>query len=81
MFRIGGDEFVSFLEGDSFASRQSLMTEFETAIENNLHSGAVTIASGLAEFQPGQDSSYRKLFEKADSKMYQRKGSLKAMAE
>ncbi len=80
VFRIGGDEFVSFLEGDSFASRQSLMTEFEAAVENNLHSGAVTIASGLAEFQPGQDSSYRKLFEKADSKMYQRKGSLKAMA-
>jgi hypothetical protein len=39
------------------------------------------IASGLAVFRPGYDNSYRRVFERADQRMYDRKGSLKAMGK
>lgn len=80
VFRIGGDEFVAFLEGNDYRNRKELMAEFETQIEENLHSGGVVVASGLAVFRPGYDNSYRRVFERADQRMYDRKGSLKAMA-
>ena len=80
VFRIGGDEFVAFLEGEDFRNRKELLSAFETQIEENLHSGKVVIASGLAVFRPGYDNSYRRVFERADQRMYDRKGSLKAMA-
>ena len=80
VFRIGGDEFVAFLEGEDYRNRIELLSAFETQIEENLHRGEVVIASGLAVFRPGYDKSYRRVFERADQRMYARKGSLKAMA-
>lgn len=79
VFRIGGDEFVAFLEGDDYSNRKELLSAFETQIEKNLQHGDVVIASGLAVFRPGYDNSYRRVFERADQRMYDRKGSLKAM--
>ena len=79
VFRIGGDEFVAFLEGDDYSNRKELLSAFETQIEKNLQHGDVVIASGLAVFRPGYDNSYRRVFERADRRMYDRKGSLKAM--
>jgi hypothetical protein len=33
----------------------------------------------MAEFRPGQDNSYRRVFERADHRMYDRKAVLKSM--
>ena len=44
----------------------------------NRHTGKAVVASGLAEFRPGQDNSYRRVFERADRRMYMRKSTLKA---
>ena len=79
VFRIGGDEFVAFLEGEDYRNRKELLTAFETQIEENLYRGEVVIASGLAVFRPGYDNSYRRVFKRADKRMYDRKGSLKTM--
>ena len=81
VFRIGGDEFVAYLEGEDYKSRKILLAAFETQIEENLHAGNPVIASGLAVFRPGRDNSYRRVFERADQRMYDRKGVLKAMEE
>lgn len=80
VFRVGGDEFVAYLEGEDYRNRKELLAAFETQVEENLHHGEVVIASGLAVFRPGYDNSYRRVFERADQRMYDRKGSLKAMA-
>lgn len=81
VYRIGGDEFVAYLEGDDYENRTELLEDFEHMVELNLHAGKIVIASGLATFRPGEDNSYRKVFERADRRMYDRKGALKAMKE
>lgn len=78
VFRIGGDEFVALLEGEDYQNRTSLLAEFETQADINLCNGSTVVASGLATFRPGEDYSYRQVFERADARMYDRKGLLKA---
>ena len=79
VYRIGGDEFVAILEGEDYQNRKNLITSFENQVEENLKSGLAVVASGLAVFRREQDHSYRRVFERADQRMYDRKGYLKAM--
>ena len=79
VFRTGGDEFVVILKGEDFQNRKLLLAGFETQIEENIRNNAAVVASGLAVFRPGEDNSFRRVFERADQRMYDRKGSLKAM--
>jgi len=79
VFRIGGDEFVVFLEGEDFRNRKALLAAFETQIDENVRLGEPVVASGMAVFRRGHDNSYRRVFERADHRMYDRKGVLKAM--
>ena len=78
VYRIGGDEFVAVLEGEDYRDRKSLLDEFNYIVEMNRKAGKVVVASGLATFRPGTDNSYRKVFERADQRMYERKSALKA---
>lgn len=79
VYRIGGDEFVAILEGEDYHNRKNLIASFEIQVEENLKSGLAVVASGLAVFRREQDHSYRRVFERADQRMYDRKGYLKAM--
>lgn len=79
VFRIGGDEFVAFLEGEDFRNRKTVLAAFETQMDENVRQGKPVVASGMAVFRHGHDNSYRRVFERADHRMYDRKGALKAM--
>ena len=79
VYRIGGDEFVVILEGDAFKGRTEQLAAFDRQIENNLRSGKLVVSSGMAEYIKETDKSYRDIFERADTKMYQRKKELKDM--
>lgn len=79
VFRIGGDEFVVFLEGSDFQNTASLVEAFEQQIEQNQKEGLVVVASGFAEYILDEDSCYQTIFERADHKMYERKKLLKDM--
>ena len=79
VFRIGGDEFVAYLEGEDFENRKELLDAFNRRVEENLREGKVIVASGLSEFRPGDDNGFRRVFERADRRMYGRKSVLKAM--
>ena len=80
VFRIGGDEFVAMLEGEEYRNRKALQEAFEDAVERNRKSGSVVVvACGFAIFRPGHDNSCRRIFERADRRMYDRKGALKDM--
>ena len=78
VFRIGGDEFVAFLEGEDFRNRKILLAAFETQTDENVRLGKPVVASGMSVFRHGHDNSYRRVFERADQRMYDRKGALKA---
>ena len=77
----GGAGFVAMLEGEDYENRKTLLAEFDTQMEENQERGGVVIATGLAVYRPGKDNSYRRIFERADHRMYDRKGTLKSMEE
>ena len=81
VFRIGGDEFVAFLEGSDYANRKILLAGFEDQVEANLRAGRAVVSSGMAVFRYGHDKCFRRVFERADQRMYDRKGLLKSMVE
>lgn len=72
---------MALLEGEDFAQRKILLAEFDTQMEENQKRGGVVVATGLSVYRPGKDHSFRRIFERADQRMYDRKGSLKAMEE
>ncbi len=77
VYRIGGDEFVAILEGEDYRDRAGILGAFDMKMEKNLRSDRVVIATGMSEYDPARDSSYRSIFERADAIMYQRKKILK----
>ena len=76
VYRIGGDEFVVFLEGTDYEQRSELLESLDSRMAENAKTGGVVIAAGMAEYQPG-DSHLFDVFSRADSLMYERKKQLK----
>ncbi|MCR5673347.1 MAG: GGDEF domain-containing protein [Lachnospiraceae bacterium] len=79
VFRIGGDEFIAFLEGEDYRNRILLIDTFNDRVESNIKNDGVVISAGLAIFDPDKDGDYDTIFERADRKMYERKNKLKNM--
>ena len=77
VFRIGGDEFVTVLEGEDYQNRHDLFASFNEQVEHNMRNGGAVIAGGMEIYDPGCDRSFEEVFEKADVKMYERKKQLK----
>lgn len=83
VFRIGGDEFLCLLVGEDYQSRDRLMGRIRSVIRKNEEKGDpiyenVSIASGLAVYNPATDKSASNVFEKADKLMYENKARMKA---
>ncbi len=79
VYRIGGDEFVAFLEGDDYKNSKAILNEFNRQMEENQLAGKVVISCGYEKFNPMTDSKFLNVFERADKKMYERKTILKSM--
>lgn len=77
VFRIGGDEFCAILEGSDYKYRVSLLSEFDSQVEENRSKGLVVVSSGMSVFDPETDKDFAAVFERADKKMYERKRQLK----
>ena len=78
VFRIGGDEFVVFIDNDSYPEKQSLLDRLQMlVIENIKKRNGPVIASGMACYERGNDKSVSDVFERADIKMYENKKYLK----
>lgn len=63
--RIGGDEFVVIAEGGTGGMAEGMACVGASA--------AVSMAQGLAEYEPGADTCYREVFNRADLAMYHSK--------
>ena len=79
VFRIGGDEFAVILEGADHENRETLMDEFHRRVEENRKAGKALVAAGMAEYLPGIDFSFERVFKRADRQMYLRKEELKRL--
>lgn len=78
LYRFGGDEFVSILEGDNFKKRQKWHNDFNKEIEKYLNSGdKPVISSGISKYRKETDNTFRAVFYRADKMMYSRKEFLK----
>ena len=76
VFRIGGDEFVVFLQGDDYIKRDYLMLELSDRLKGP--DNDISFATGIAVFVPGKDYSMERVFIRADEEMYKNKTAIKA---
>ena len=80
VFRIGGDEFVVILRDQDYEDRSELLADVRRQVEENIRMGeGPVVATGLAEFRPGEDRSVEAAFNRADSQMYGEKARLKEL--
>ncbi len=77
VFRIGGDEFAVILGEADFPNRAALLRSLRDHSEQANREGGVVVASGMAEWRPGEDTGLTTLFERADAAMYENKRKLK----
>ena len=75
VYRIGGEEFVVVVEGESIDNASRLAEQLRTIIEANdlAPGGSVTISLGVAEHEPGE--SARHWCRRADDALYEAKNS------
>lgn len=82
IYRIGGDEFVAILEHTDFTNYVQLMQDFTAAMEEQARieppENRVSIARGLAVYNPESDLVFSNVFKRADDAMYQNKAAMKA---
>lgn len=77
-FRIGGDEFLAIIENASDTDIAQRMERLKEKIQaynqaNGSDGAGLSISKGSAAFRPGQDTSFRDVFVRADEEMYSEK--------
>ena len=72
------DEFAVILRGRDYEQREALMGEMARHNAQGRSSGGAIVASGLAEYRPGEDDRVSAVYERADAMMYLDKKRLKA---
>ena len=82
VFRIGGDEFAVILENEDYQNRKEL-TELFDKKANEIRASAenkweqVSVALGMAEYDPQSDTSVDDVIHRADKTMYENKRTRK----
>lgn len=79
VFRVGGDEFIVLLKGEDYKLRDEVLRAINKKIEKNIKTGKVVFSLGMAIYEPKTDTSFREIFTRADTLMYERKMQLKNM--
>ena len=77
LYRYGGDEFVLLIEGDEYKDRHQVLEAFNKEIDKSFVTGNPIIATGISDYRPGKDNTFRAVFNRADERMYIRKKQLK----
>ena len=78
VFRIGGDEFAALLQDRDYKDRDRLMQMFdekcaEKRVEETEVWAQVSVARGMAVYDPGEDESVNDVVRRADKLMYEDK--------
>ena len=75
VFRIGGDEFVSVIQGADYECIEELMGKMKDHNTKALRTGGIVIACGMSKYEGDADVAL--VFDRADQKMYENKSDLK----
>ena len=83
VFRLGGDEFAAMLSGHDHEMRYDLLKEFDRKVDahNAVTPNAwekISLAKGIAEYNPTLDRSVEQVLNRADRQMYEEKRKHKA---
>ena len=81
--RIGGDEFIAILKDEDYENRKALLRQIRKTVRINEESDLpiykkISIATGLAEYDPNIDRQCDDVFHRADTLMYMNKAEIKA---
>ena len=79
VYRTGGDEFAVVLSGRDYFSRKELIQELHSRSVEHISTKEVVISGGLSDYQPGTDTSFHAVYERADALIYKEKKLLKGM--
>lgn len=82
VFRIGGDEFLSILQGPDYENRENLIESANRRMEELKIADVpevekISIASGIAEYNPKIDEDVQSVLKRADTIMYENKAKMK----
>ncbi|MBQ1491043.1 MAG: amino acid permease, partial [Blautia sp.] len=66
VYRTGGDEFVVILQGRDYLIRKELVLALHDRSVEHISTKEVVVSGGLSEYQPGLDTSFHAVFERAD---------------
>ena len=78
LYRIGGDEFVAILEGSQFNNREEMLESFNKEMDLVLRKDGKGVAAGIACYKKLDDHNSRRVLQRADKEMYQRKEEMKS---
>lgn len=82
VYRIGGDEFVAVLTGDDYKQKDILLSGMRMEMEHLMSTDLpdfekLSIASGLAVYNPEEDFNVSDVFKRGDAAMYENKAVMK----
>jgi diguanylate cyclase (GGDEF)-like protein len=86
VFRIGGDEFVVLLKNEDLENMDELVAKFDGYCESEVirigdYELPISIARGVAEYNPDFHTSFEDVFDCADREMYIHKNKIKQYIE
>ena len=86
VFRIGGDEFVVLLKNEDFENMNELVAKFDGYCESEViqigdNEIPISIARGVAKYDPEFHTSFEDVFDSADREMYIHKNKIKKHVE
>ena len=73
---MGGDEFAVLSQGDDYEHLDELVEQINSHNRRAIDNGGIVIAIGTARYE--HEEKVAPVYERADRKMYENKGSLKA---
>ena len=85
VFRAGGDEFVAVLQNADYESIDEVCREFDSRAAETVKNGAepwsrISVARGLAVYDPDRDTCSADVLKRADGQMYEYKKHMKGNA-
>lgn len=81
IYRVGGDEFVVILENEAYDNRKNILYNLADIQSFHRESGEVTVAYGMAEYDPKNDIRLQDVYERAFKAMRRNKNSVKGINE
>ena len=79
IFRVGGDEFIILLEGEAYENRKQLINKLSEIQIFHRECGNVTVAYGMATYDPELDFRVQDVFRRADQAMRVNKNSIRGL--